>query len=88
MPRHSLHRPGAPPRMRPRKDAAHYVGVCPALFDRMVRNGTLPQPIRFGRRKVWDLVALDRRLDELSRLAAPAHRSAKTAIMEAIRGAR
>ena len=88
MPHHGLRRPGLPPRMRPRKDAAHYVGVCPALFDRMVRNGTLPQPIRFGRRKVWDLVALDRRLDELSRLPAPAHRSAKTAIMEAIRGAR
>ena len=88
MPRYGLRRPGLPPRMRPRTDAAHYVGVCPALFDRMVRNGTLPQPIRLGRRKVWDLVALDRRLDELSGLAAPAHGSAKTAIMEAIRGAR
>lgn len=59
-----------------RKEAASYCGVSVVTFDKMVRGGTLPQPLRFARRKAWDKSALDKTLDMLSGMsaaAAPAH---------------
>ena len=49
-----------------RKEAASYVGVSPTSFDKLVNDGTLPQPIQFLGRKVWDVRTLDSVLDTLS----------------------
>ena len=46
-----------------RKEAASYVGVSPPTFDRLVDEGSMPQPIQFFGRKVWDREALDRTID-------------------------
>lgn len=49
-----------------RKEAASYVGVSPTHFDKLVREGIMPPPKLFLRRKVWDVRALDRILDNPS----------------------
>jgi predicted DNA-binding transcriptional regulator AlpA len=59
-------RPDLPPRGISRSDAAAYIGISPSLFDRLVGNGKLPQPLRLASRKVWDVRALDRMFDALS----------------------
>jgi|KBSSwiStaDraftv2_1062776.scaffolds.fasta_scaffold3616079_2 hypothetical protein len=41
------------------EDAAAYCGVSPALFERHVRV----LPIKLGRRKVWDVRAIDLWID-------------------------
>jgi predicted DNA-binding transcriptional regulator AlpA len=51
-----------------RKEAASYVGVSPTHFDKLIRNGTMPQPYQLLGRKVWDRSALDRVLDALAGL--------------------
>ena len=51
-----------------RKEAASYVGVSPVTFDKLVRACTIPAPIEFLGRKVWDVRALDRTLDAMSRI--------------------
>jgi predicted DNA-binding transcriptional regulator AlpA len=42
-----------------REQAAAYVGVSPTLFDEMVKDGRMPQPIPINTRRVWDRWALD-----------------------------
>ncbi len=49
-----------------RKEAASYVGVSPTHFDKLVNCGTMPKPNQLLGRKVWDVRALDRRLDLLA----------------------
>lgn len=49
-----------------RKEAASYVGVSPGTFDKLVRSGEIPPPIRLLGRKVWDRSELDRTIDALS----------------------
>jgi predicted DNA-binding transcriptional regulator AlpA len=39
--------------------AAAYVGVSPTLFDEMVSDGRMPQPVRINKRVVWDRVKVD-----------------------------
>jgi predicted DNA-binding transcriptional regulator AlpA len=51
---------GLQPRGLALEEAALYVGVSPQLFLRQVAAGELPKPRQFGRRKVWDRIALDR----------------------------
>ena len=51
-----------------RKEAASYVGVSPPTFDKLVDDGSMPQPIQFLGRKVWDKHALDRAIDLMSGL--------------------
>ena len=49
-----------PPRLLGRDEAARYVGVSPAQFDRLVGDGILPRAKRLGvGRILWDRVALD-----------------------------
>ena len=55
--------PPAARRCFDRKEAASYIGVSPTTFDKLVRAGTIPPPIEFLGRKVWDVRALDRVLD-------------------------
>jgi hypothetical protein len=54
------------PRGLSRAQAAVYVGVSPSLFDRLVRDKVMPDPIRFYRRLVWDRERLDRAFAALS----------------------
>lgn len=53
------------PRGLRREDAALYIGLKPSTFDKLVKDGTLPQPLRFNGCVVWDRLALDRVFDEL-----------------------
>ena len=47
------------PRGLRRVQAAAYVGVSPSLFDRMVEEGVMPKPKRFGSRTIWDRWQID-----------------------------
>ena len=58
--------PTLPPRLIGRDAAAAYVNVSPTTFDEMVRNRRMPWPKRLGgRRKAWDVRALDAAVDGL-----------------------
>ena len=58
--------PTLAPRLISREAAAAYVNVSPTKFDEMVRDGTMPRPKRLGgRRKAWDVRALDIAVDGL-----------------------
>jgi predicted DNA-binding transcriptional regulator AlpA len=66
MPRYDALPASLPPRGLSREAAAQYVGIGVGMFDRMVRGGRLPRPIRIGGRKIWDRVSLDDALDAFS----------------------
>lgn len=52
--------PALPPkRGLSRDEAAEHVGVGPTTFDRMVKEGAMPKPIRIGRRVLWDCWEID-----------------------------
>jgi len=52
--------------------SAEYVGVSPTTFDRMVRDGLMPQPVRiYVRRTVWDIRKLDAAFAALDRSETP-----------------
>ena len=53
------------PRGINREQAAAYIGVSPATFDKLVVAGAMPRPRMAESRKVWDLVELDRAFDDL-----------------------
>lgn len=48
-----------PPRGLRREEAAAYIGVSPALFDEMIKEGSMPRPKRIRSRTVWDRHKLD-----------------------------
>ena len=49
-----------------RPEAASYVCASVSYFDKLVRIGTMPQPLGFPGVKRWDKAALDLALDTLS----------------------
>lgn len=56
------------PRGFNRTEAAAYVGCSAGLFDRMVKDGIMPEPRCLGEnRLVWDRQELDACFDELPR---------------------
>jgi predicted DNA-binding transcriptional regulator AlpA len=55
-----------PPRGLSRVQAAAYIGVSPSLFDEMVRDQRMPQPIRINSRVLWDRIQLDEAFATLS----------------------
>jgi predicted DNA-binding transcriptional regulator AlpA len=58
--------PTLAPRLINRDAAAAYVNVSPNTFDEMVKAGKMPQPkLLTGRRKAWDVRALDIYIDNL-----------------------
>lgn len=57
--------PVQPRRGLSREEAAGYIGIGPALFDRMVKQGQMPGPKYAGSRKLWDVRALDLAFDAL-----------------------
>src|SRR4051794_27525423 len=66
-----------------RKAAARFVGVSPALFDRLVKEGVMPRPIPLRRRRIWFIETLTDRLRQLSGLAGEMAVSASIATSEA-----
>jgi predicted DNA-binding transcriptional regulator AlpA len=48
-----------------RYQAANYIGVSASLFDQLVKQGEMPQPIRVKTRVIWDVRRLDEAFDEL-----------------------
>ena len=54
------------PRGLSRVQAAAFVGVSASLFDEMVRDGRMPQPIRINTRVLWDRLQLDEAFAALS----------------------
>ena len=58
--------PTLPPRLVGREAAAAYLSVSPNTFDEMVRDGRMPPPkLLGGRRRAWDIRALDAAIDRL-----------------------
>ena len=49
-----------------RAEAARYVGISTTTFDKLVREGQIPQPFQIGSRTIWDLRKLDAAFDVLS----------------------
>lgn len=47
------------PRGLSRVEAARYIGVSPGTFDKLVDDGTMPQPKKIRARRVWDRAAID-----------------------------
>jgi predicted DNA-binding transcriptional regulator AlpA len=54
-----------PPRGLTRLQAAAYVGIGAALFDRAVKDGRMPRPFRLYGRTLWDVRKLDAAIDAL-----------------------
>ena len=54
------------PRGLSRVQAAAYIGVSPSLFDEMVKDERMPQPIRINSRVLWDRMRLDEAFAGLS----------------------
>jgi hypothetical protein len=48
---------GLTPRLLSRDEAAAYCGICPNTFSQYVAKEIVP--LKFGRRKLWDINALD-----------------------------
>lgn len=63
------HRVLPPPtaRLLSRPEAAAYAGVAATFFDRMIREGLLPGPVRVYGRVLWDVRAMDAAIDCLPR---------------------
>ncbi|WP_235962770.1 helix-turn-helix transcriptional regulator [Jannaschia marina] len=57
--RERSHKPPSPKRGLTRNEAAHYIGVSPTTFDRLVQQKVMPKPIKAFSRAIWDLKALD-----------------------------
>jgi predicted DNA-binding transcriptional regulator AlpA len=55
-----------PPRGLSRVQAAAYVGVSATLFDELVDDGRMPQPIRINSRVLWNRLQLDEAFAALS----------------------
>ena len=55
-----------PPRGLSRVQSAAYVGVSMTLFDELVKDGRMPQPIRLNSRVLWDRLQLDEAFAALS----------------------
>ena len=57
------------PRLMGVELAAGYFGISERSFERQLLNAAFPQPIKIGRRSLWDRKVLDIFIDELSGLA-------------------
>lgn len=54
------------PRLIGRDAAAEYISVSPTTFDLMMKDGRMPRPkLLRGRRRAWDVRALDAAIDRL-----------------------
>ena len=65
--------PSLPPEGIGRAQAAEFCGLSPNSFDAAVKDGRLPQPIRFGKkdgRLIWTVVGLRVALEKLAETTA------------------
>lgn len=53
------------PRSMRKATAAEYVERSVAVFDRMVAEGTMPEPFDLGGAEAWDIQDLDNAIDAL-----------------------
>ncbi len=53
------------PRGINRQVSAAYIGVSPSLFDEMVRDGRMPEPLRINSRVLWDRYLIDQAFEAL-----------------------
>ena len=53
------------PRLLSKPIAATYLGISERTFDRLKSASNFPDPIRIGRRRLWDRIAIDQYFDEL-----------------------
>lgn len=62
-----LSKPVQPPTRRglSRVEAAGYIGVSPATFDRLISEQKMPRPKRVYSRTIWDVRALDNAFEAL-----------------------
>lgn len=58
------------PRLLSEDQAAHYLGVGKTQFRKRWQERTYPQPVKEGRRLLWDIKMLDRYVDALSGIGA------------------
>ena len=72
------------PRLLSLELAAGYVDLSAAAFLRGVKAGRYPAPIVDGRRRHWDRLAIDRAVDQRSRLEPSSRDESPEAIMSAI----
>ena len=49
-----------------RLQASNYVGISPSMFDELIKEGVLPQPLRLRSRVLWDVRRLDEAFDEIA----------------------
>lgn len=49
-----------------REEAARYIGLGTTMFDQLVKDGRMPEPIRIGSRTIWDIHSLDAAFDRLA----------------------
>lgn len=50
-----------------REQAAAHIGVCPNTFEKLVRAGVMPRPVRIGRRKLWHRIEIEAAFADLPR---------------------
>lgn len=77
---------GISPRLLDVELAAAYVGLSPEPFLQAVLEQVYPAPLKRGRRKLWDVRALDAAIDRLSALPSSSARGDESpdALMRAI----
>jgi len=63
--RHSALPPNLEPRGLDRVEAAAYLGIGVTLFDRLVKDHTMPTAKRLAGRLVWDKRSLDKHFDAI-----------------------
>ncbi len=54
------------PRGLSRTEAAGYIGVGVTLFDKLIRDGVMPGPVKLYGRRLWDRLKLDAAFSALS----------------------
>jgi hypothetical protein len=79
---------GLPPRLVDAELAAAYCGLSVGAFIKSVDEGRYPQALADGKRRLWDIRALDAAVDRRSGLASSSRfDESPEAIMRAIDGA-
>ena len=54
-----------PKRCLTKAEAAYYMGLKVSAFTSLVKDKTLPPPLRLGKRDLWDIHALDAAIDSM-----------------------
>ena len=57
--------PNLPPRGLSRTEAAAYLGIGAGTFDKLVKDGAMPQAKKMLGRLVWDRIQLDKAFESL-----------------------